>query len=167
MKRIIANRMRYFAETNDIIPQTRNQLLRLSQSFSHGFQCKPMQRTLLALIDYSRAYDKVWRDALLLKMSEQGVPNRLIRWVQCWLSNRLSWVTFDGEKSQTVTMKQGVPQGSVLSPLLFLLYINDLPKNIKQSQISLFADDVAIWVQDPNLQKAEQLLQSSLDEVNE
>ena len=176
MERLVTNRLRFLTETNHTLQDsqagfrfgrsTEDQLLRLSQSISDGFQSKPMQRTLLALIDYSRAYDRVWRDALLLKMSQQGIPSRIVRWVQAWLSNRLAWVTFDGEKSKPVTLKQGVPQGSVLSPLLFILYINDLTTNIKTPQISLYADDVAIWTQESNLQKAEGLLQESLDELD-
>ena len=55
-----------------------------------------------------------------------GVSTKMIRWVQALCSNRLTWVTFDVEKSKTVILKQGVSQRSVLSPLLFLFYINDL-----------------------------------------
>ena len=126
-----------------------------------------MQRTVMALIDYSRAYDKVWRDALFFKMQQMGVPTKMLRWVQAWLSNRLTWVTFDGEKSKTVILKQGVPQGSVLSPLLFLFYINDLPNGIAQSNVSLFADDVAVWIQASGLLQAEQSLQTSLNHIAE
>ena len=176
MERLVTNRLRYITETGNMLQDcqagfrfgrsTEDQLLRLSQSISDGFQKKPMQRTVLALIDYSRAYDKVWRDALLLKMSQLDIPTRLIRWVQAWLSNRLTWVTFDGEKSKTVTLKQGVPQGSVLSPLLFLIYINDLSPLIKSPHVSLYADDVAVWAQDTDLRKAERLLQEDLDNID-
>ena len=129
MERLVTNRLRYFAECHNLLTpfqagfrngrSTEDQLLRHSQSISDGFQHVPMQRTVMALIDYSRAYDKVWQDALLFKMQQMGVPTKMLRWVQVWLSNRLTWVTFDGEKSKTVILKQGVPQGSVLSPLLF------------------------------------------------
>ena len=123
---------------------TEDQLLRLSQSISDGFQRIPMQRMVMALIDYSRAYDKVWRNALFFKIQQMGTPTKRIRRVQTWLSNRLTWMTFDGEKSKTVNLKQGVLLGEVLSPLVFF-YINDLPNGITQSNVSLFADDVAIW----------------------
>ena len=121
----------------------------------------------MALIDYSRAYDKVWQDALLFKMQQMGVPTKMLRWVQAWLSNRLTWVTFDGEKSKTVILKQGVPQGSVLSPLLFLFYINDLPNGIAQSNVSLYADNVAFWSQASGLLQAEHGLQTNLNHIAE
>ena len=121
----------------------------------------------MALIDYSRAYDMVWRDALLFKMQQMGVPTKMLRWVQTWLFNRLTWVTFDGEKSKTVILKQGVPRGSVLSPLLFLFYINDLPNGIAQSNVNLFADDVAVWSQASGLLQAEQTLQTNLNHIAE
>ena len=73
-----------------------------------------------------------------------SVVGLMLRWVQAWLSNKLTWVTFDGEKSKTIILKQGVPQRSLLSPLLFPFYINDLPNGISQSNVSLFADDVAV-----------------------
>ena len=119
----------------------------------------------MALIEYSRAYDKVWRNALFFKMQQMGIPTKMLRWVQAWLSNRLTWVTFDGEKSKTVILKQGVPQGSVLSPLLFFFYINDLPNGIAQSNVSLFADDVAVWSQASSLLQAEQSLQTNLNHI--
>ena len=123
MQRQDTNRLRYFAESMHLLTEnqagfrnghsTEDQLLRLSQSISDGSQQSPMQHTVVALIDYSRAYDKVWRDALLMKMSHKGIPSHVVRWIQAWLSNRLTWVTFDGARSQTVTLKQGIQQGSV------------------------------------------------------
>ena len=73
----------------------------------------------------------------------------------------------DGEKSKTIILKQGVPQVSVLSPLLFLFYINDLPNGIAQSNVSLFADDVAVWSQASGLLQAEQSLQTNLNHIPE
>ena len=131
---LVTNHLQYIAESMHLLTEyqagikhsrcTEDQLLRLSQSLSDGFQPSPMQRTVLALIDYSRAYDKVWKDALLKKMSQKGIPSHMVWRIQARLSNRLIWVTFDGVRSRTMTLKQGVPHGSVLSGLLF--YIDDL-----------------------------------------
>ena len=82
--------------------------LRLSQSTSDGFKCSPMKRTAWTLINYLRAYDGVWRDALLLKMLRKGVSPHIIRLIQAWQANRQSWVTFEGAKSKKTTLKQGV-----------------------------------------------------------
>ena len=177
MERLVTNRLRYFAECHNLLTpfragfrthrSTEDQLLRLSQAISDRFQHVLMQRTVMILIDFSRAYDKVWWDALLFKMQQMGVPTMMLRWVQAWLSNRLKWMMFDGEKSNTVILKQGVPQGSVLSPLLFFFYINDLTNGIAQSNVSLFADDVAVWSQASGLLQAEQSLQTNLNYIAE
>ena len=122
-----------------------------------------MQRTIVALIDYSRSYDKVWRDALLLRMSQKSIPSHMVQWIQAWLSNRMTWMTIDGVRSQNVTLKQGLLQGSVLLPLIFLFYIDDLASVVEVPQVSLYADDVAVWMQDINLKRATSKLQKGLD----
>ena len=140
MDSLATKRLRYFAESRHLLTEyqagfrhgrsTEDQLLRLYQSISDGFQQSPVQRTVVALIDYSRTYDKVWRDALLMKMSQKGIRCDMVLWIQAWLSNRLTWVTFDGVRSRTVTLKHGVPHGSVLSPLLFIFYVDDLASTV-------------------------------------
>ena len=89
MERLVTNRLRYFAECHNLLTpfqagfrtgrSTEDQLRRLSQSISDGFQHVTMHRTVMALIDYSRAYDKVWRDALFFKMQQMGVPTKMLR----------------------------------------------------------------------------------------
>ena len=122
---------------------TEDQLLRLFQSISDGFQQSPVQCTVVALIDYSRTYDKVWRYALLTKTSQKGIPRHMVPWIHAWLSNRLTRVSLDGVRSRSGILKQGVQQGSVLSPLLFLFYINELASAVGASQVGLFVDNVA------------------------
>ena len=122
-----------------------------------------MQHAVETLIDYSRAYNKVWRDALLMKVSQEGIPSPIMRWIQAWLSNRLTLVTFDGVRSRTVTLMPGIPQGSVLS--LFLFYIDDLASAVGAPPVCLFADDVAVWTHDTDLERATSKLQKGLDAV--
>ena len=119
----------------------------------------------MTIFDYSRAYDSVWRDALLLKMLRKGVSPHLMRWIQAWLANHQNWVAFEGVKSKKTTLKQDVPQGSVQSPLLFLFYIDDLHWGSGDRHVSLFADDVTIWAKDSKLHIAEKRLQQGLHAV--
>ena len=135
MERLVTNRLRYFAQAMHLIAEyqagfrhgrsTEDQLHRLSQSICDCFQQSQMQRTVVALIGYSRAYDNVWRDALLMNMYQKGIPSQMVRWIQAWLSNKLT-MTFDGVRNQTVSLKHDIQHGSVLPPLLFLFFIDDL-----------------------------------------
>ena len=128
---------------------------------SDGFQQSPMQRTVVAHIDYSRAYDKVRIDALLMKMSQKGIPSHMVRLMHAWQFNRLTWMSFDGAKSRSVTLKQGVQLGSFQSSLLF--YTDDLASAIGAPQVSLFADNVAVSTQETDLERATSKLQVVID----
>ena len=96
------------------------------QSISDDFQHKKPQRTVMGLLDYSKAYDRTWRERLLLKFTILGAHQQMIRWISAFLTTRTAEVNINNTLSKRVWMKQGLPQGSVLSPLLFLLYINDI-----------------------------------------
>ena len=78
-------------------------------------------------------------------MHEYGVRGQTLRWVKSFFDNRLQSVVLNGTSSDAIPVSSGVPQGSVLGPLLFLAYINDLPQNIN-SKVRLFADDTAIYL---------------------
>ena len=81
----------------------------------------------------------------LVKLSTHGVKGRTLKWISSFLGGRTQAVVLEGECSPEVPVTSGVPQGSVLGPPIFLLYINDLPENI-QSQVRLFVDDTAVYL---------------------
>ena len=120
-------------------------------------------KTDLVLLDFSKAFDKVNHLKLLYKLSCFGVKGNTLNWIQSFLIGRTQTVVLDGESSNEVPVTSGVPQGSVLGPLLFLLYINDLPETI-QSEVRLFADDTAVYLTVSNLQDS-QVLQSDLESL--
>lgn len=95
-------------------------------------------------LDFSKAFDKVPHDLLILKLRSLNIDDNVLAWVIAFLSNRSQFVTVNNFDSPRVPVGSGVPQGSVLGPLLFLVYINDLPLNITSS-VSLFADDCVIY----------------------
>ena len=96
-------------------------------------------------MDFSKAFDKVDHKRLLLKLHRFGINKDVISWIRSFLSNRTQRVVLDGEESDSCPVLSGVPQGSVLGPCLFLLYINDMPDMI-QSNIRLFADDTIMYL---------------------
>ena len=126
-----------------------------------------MNRAVMVLLDFSKAYDTVWRERLLLSMSDQGMPLTMIRWLKCFLTNRQARVRFNGVLGHSKEMKQGVPQGSVLSPIMFLFYINNLARILPKNNINtLFADDVGTLSIRKTLAEAEQAAQLSVDVVS-
>ena len=99
----------------------------------------------LILLDFSKAFDKVNHEKILYKLHRLGVRGQTLTWIKNFLDDRTQTVVLNGSSSDSIPVSSGVPQGSVLGPLLFLAYINDLPENIS-SKIRLFADDTAIYL---------------------
>ena len=122
-------------------------------------------QTDLVLVDFSKPFDKVSHQKLLLKLHQYGIRGPSLKRKEAFLSGRTQTVVLENEKSGTVPVTSGVPQGWVLGPILFLMYINDLPDNTR-SKIRLFADDTAIYLAVSNLQDA-QILQQDLDHLHE
>ena len=93
----------------------------------------------LALLDFSKGFDKVNHLKLLFKLSQHSIRGNTLTWMKSFLVGRTQAVVLESESSEEVPVNSGVPLGSVLGPLLFLLYINDQPDI--QSQVRLFADE--------------------------
>jgi len=96
------------------------------------------------VIDFSKACDLVPHDRLLMKIAISGLDSRVVAWVREFLRGRTQRVKVGGQLSEEVRVTSGVPQGSVLGPLLFLAYVNDIWRNT-ESNIRLFADDCVIY----------------------
>ena len=125
----------------------------LARGLSQGHQ------TDLILLDFSKAFDKVSQTKLLFKLHQHGITQDNLSWIKAFLLGRSQCGSRRG-KSCEILVTSGVPQGSVLGPILFLLYINDLPENII-SQVRLFADDTAVYLT-VNSKKDSQTLQQDL-----
>ena len=128
--------------------------------FRHGYSCetqlislvqdlclnydKDIQTDLISM-DFAKAFDTVPHCRLLYKLQWYGVQGRVHKWIENFLADRSQIVVLGGVQSSSISVTSGVPQGTVLGPLLFLIYINDLPDCIKHSTIRLFADDCIIY----------------------
>ena len=143
-------------------PSCETQLVTLIEDLM--WNCIAGSQTDLVLLDYSKAFDKVSHQKLLLKLHRYGIRGPTLKWIQAFLSDRTQTVVLENEKSNIVPVTSGVLQGSVLGPILFLIYINDLPDSIK-SKVPLFAEDTAIYLAVSSLQDA-QILQQDLDHLN-
>ena len=101
-------------------------------------------QTHAIILDFSKAFDKVSHRKLLYKLDFYGLCGKVNNWISAFLSDRKQAVIVDGEISDTLPVLSGVPQGTVLGPILFLLYINDLPEAVT-SKVRLFADDAILY----------------------
>jgi len=98
----------------------------------------------LAILDFSKAFDKVPHQRLLTKLHHYGIRGQTLEWIRAFLTDRTQRVAVDGAISDPAPVVSGVPQGSVLGPILFLVYINDLPLTVS-SKTRLFADDCVVY----------------------
>ena len=102
----------------------------------------------VAYLDFRKAFDLVSHKHLLLKLDKYGINGEVGRWIKAFLENRKQKVVIRGYDSDELDVLSGVPQGSVLGPVLFLIFINDLPRNIT-CPVCLFADDSKIYCRVP------------------
>ena len=94
-------------------------------------------------LDISKAFDSIWHAGLLHKLKSYGISGQIFGLISSFLSNRRLRVVLDGKSSQEYPVNAGVPQGSILGPTLFLLYINDLADDVV-GDIAIYADDTAL-----------------------
>ena len=105
----------------------------------------------------NKAFDRIWHKGFLYKLKSIGIDDTVLKWFESYLSSRRQQVIINGETSDTKYINAGVPQSSILGPMLFLIYINDIVNNIS-CNIKLFADDTSLYlVVDNEYETADQL----------
>lgn len=115
--------------------------------------------------DISKAFDRVWHNGLLKKLESIGIKGNLLIWFKSYLTNRKQRVVIRDTASSWVNITAGVPQGSILGPLLFIIYINDIVQEIN-CKIKLFADDTSLYIIVENPMQASVMLNSDLSKIN-
>ena len=153
MEKIIFKHLFNYMKTNNILSKcqsglqpndsTVNQLIEIYHNIISNMDRGRDVR--FSFCDVSKAFDKVWHKGLLFKLKLTGVNKQLISWIESYLSDRQQKVVSEGFSSTLQGIKAVVPQGSVLGPFLFLVYINDIVNDIN-NDIRLFADDTSLFV---------------------
>lgn len=125
----------------------------LSMFSSHLYSSLNTKQSVLSIfVDFSKAFDTVNHMILLDKLYFYGIRGPLHSWFQDYLTNRSQCTIYDGHKSSTRNISTGVPQGSVLGPILFLIYINDITNIFTSANTILFADDMTLYFTDSNIE---------------
>ena len=126
-----------------------HQLLRLAEQVSTWFSKRSGGRTVALFIDAEKAFDSIWIDGLKKQLYDSKLPTKIIRWISSFLYNRQGRVRVNSCLSEKVYLLAGVPQGSIIAPLLYIFYIKDLPTKVFDALISSFyADDTSYAASD-------------------
>ena len=151
-ERMVNRRLYWWLESSGLLTEaqsgfraanrTEDQLFRLVQSIQDGFQ--QGTATTAVFVDFQQAYDRVWRKGLLLKMQRLGVKGKMYNWIKDFLTERTMQTKVDDSISEKKVQEEGLPQGSALSCTLFLIFLNDLPQELKCEK-AMYADDLALW----------------------
>ena len=175
MERVITRRLTWFLETNNIFSpsqtgyrqhrSTEGQLVLLTQDIENSFQEK--RKLLAVFFNLSKAFNRVWKKGLQWKLLRAGVSGQMYRWISSFLYHRMARVELDGSLSREIRLKEGVPRGSVLSPTLFLLYVNyivnTLPPRVTNS---LHDDDLAASTSAEHISTATHVMQETINRVS-
>ena len=174
LERIMYNKIMKFLNTNNILYKhqygfrskhsTIHPIIQLLNNCAESNNQTPNKLTLAAFCDLSKAFDTINHDILLRKLNVYGIRGLANKWIASYLEKRSQFVEFKSSKSQCLDIKCGVPQGSILGPLLFLIYINDIEKSTSGNILS-FADDTTIIISESNPERLFNLANKYLDEL--
>lgn len=173
-EKIIANRLKEHLENQHFFSDnqcgfrdgksTLNHLFNISQHIQTSF--RNQKQTSAIFLDAEKAFDQTWHNGLKYKLYNIGLPNNTLRILSSFLNNRELIISHRGTNSEKIRLKAGTPQGSVLSPLLYIIYVNDLPTCPEYGcNIAQFADDIAIWKSSTSHKVNNTYLQKTLNEI--
>ena len=158
-ERLMQERLQYHLDKTDALPKCQagfrkgrscmEHVAALLEDIKEGQSRRLPYTTTAAFFDIHRAFDSVWHDKLLNKLLKIGINGRLYQFIKTFLKQRQITVKIGAAKSNTHTLDMGVPQGSVIAPLLFSIILHDIDTATTDpnTKISLYADDLAIWAQ--------------------
>jgi hypothetical protein len=161
---MINNRLKWYLDKNAHLPKhqtgfrrgytTTDNLIRLEEAVSNGFFF-----LTAVFLDLAKAYDDTWLTGLLYKITKFNIRGVMLNWLSNFLTNRTVNVKIEDSLSNTQTMNKGVPQGCVLSPILFNIIMADFPLPDPRINLALFPDGILIYTTSPTKPEAERTLQ--------
>ena len=173
MERLITNRLTWYLETNNLLNKdqtgfrknrtTADQIMRITNDITNAINKN--EYCMGIFIDLKKAYDMLWTNGILVKMERMKITGRMYCWVKEFLSNRTFQVRVGDKLSTTHRLENGTPQGSVISPILFLIANNDFPEMQNGVKKSIYADDSAIWKTGRDLETITKHMQAAVKKI--
>ena len=174
-EKLVTNGLSYYIEKKNLLTKvqtgfrrgksTVDQLIRLQDTINKYNNNKGY--TVAVFIDFQSAYDMLWHNGLFDKLEKMGIRDNALLYIRNFLSNRSIQVRVGDTLSTPLFIKNGTPQGSIISPLLFLIMINDLPEKITDTETSLFADDSCFFCSGRKLDVILRRMQDSLNKLEQ
>ena len=156
-EKVLLDRIRLWAEGNRLVPNEQSgfrtncllqtRVLFIFQEIQNNLAANAP--TLALYVDYEKAFDLVWHSGLLVKLHRLGIPTSLLKMIHSWLSNRVAYIYYGQSKSVGFKINVGLPQGSSLSPYIFVVYHSDLVACLGAHSGHLFADDLSVLIRAP------------------
>ena len=173
LKRILFNKMYSFLTENNLLTwrnsgykrrdSTTNRLIRIVNDIQLGLDRR--EPSCLVFLDQSKAFDRIHHSSLMRKLKVKGIDGGLLQLLSSYLHNRNIRVALSGAKSRWHVIKAGVPQGSILGPLLFLIYADDIEENL-ECDIHMYADDAVLIAKYTNPDTAVTKINRDLEKLN-
>ena len=162
LEKFILNRLNQHLRRHNIIVKnqsgfraghsTKDHIFRLSNNIINGFNEYKYSGAIM--IDVEKAFDNVWLAGLLYKLQQIRTPAHILFWIQSFIVNRKFFITYNEQVSTIRNIEAGVPQGCILSPTLFSIYLNDLSKQLNDTH-GTYADDITAWTSSESLKQIE------------
>ena len=154
LEQLIANKINSWAEANNKFNNEQSGFRKQRSTVDHLFQfvqdhqtSKNKKRRMHAVfVDFEKAFDKINHVYIIKKLKDLNIPTDILNILHSYLKNRKGFINYEQFKSATFDINAGVPQGSCLSPILFCLFVSDIPKPTGNVKLSQFADDIVIWL---------------------
>ena len=172
LEKIILNRLTRYLNNHKIISKyqsgfrkgycTKDHILRFSQNIQNNFN-KNLY-TGAVMFDMEKAFDKVWHNGLLYKLNQLDLPKYIVYWIQQFITERSFFIQINDSVSYKYKIEAGVPQGCILSPILFSIYFSDISEVINSNK-AIYADDLAIWSADENINEIKGKLQADINNI--
>ena len=170
LEKLVHNKLSKYIEDNDLLSNKQHGFRKSKSTLDALFQLTNqinlnMDRrniTLTTFIDFKKAFDCVQHSLLVKKLKNLNLDDITVKWLENYLTNRQQKVRANGYESAPLNVEQGVPQGSIVGPLMYIIYANDIAGIMKKCEVSMYADDTAIFSNCHSVKLAQSRMQASL-----